>query len=554
MAPDLLDGPIADQTPPRGFTSDAGKRAVKRRAIWIGASLAVIQIAVPLISMVIMLSAVIDGISHRKSIDPRRGAYWQGALWLVETEEPSPFSKKKDDAPSRSRLLRWMPGRDAAPQPARLPPVDEPALIASGDRMWVVGSDLFLALTPRNIERKPFSEVLGYQSALFLYRGRPAAIAAADDGVHRLFTLDDAGSWLPEPSLDLGRGKNQDLFLDEVALLALGERISVFTTTRLEEGSVGAVYLDEVEGFTDRPYKEWKPVVEPNALPDAWDASIIGGRPHVFGVTQDGLDVAVSGYRLAESGAWQKILVVPRGVVSSLGAYDMGGGRFLLAVEGQEGAISAYEVENGQVRRTTQLTANPVDEQLRRMNAVSWLSNLAAVLAPLILALALAGLMRRHRIADFVSSGRTAPFASLWRRGLAASIDLLIAFGPITAAAYPFLFGENLNEQSPAATLALLRWIGISSLWALSWLFVLSALEGRKGISPGKRLLGIRVVGLDLEPCGIGRALVRNLIVVIDASFGFALAIVLIALTPNQQRLGDLAARTVVVLSQRNRG
>jgi uncharacterized RDD family membrane protein YckC len=526
---------------------------VKRRAIWTGASLAVVQIVVPLISLAIMLTAMLDGLSHRTSIDPRKGAYWQGALWLVETEEPSPFSKAKEDAPSRSRLLRWSPGRDEAPQPARLPPVDEPALVASGDRMWVVGSDLFLALTPRNVEKRPISGALGYRSALFLYRGKPAAVAAADDGVHRLFTLDDAGAWSPEPSLDLGRGRNQDLFLDEVALVAPGERITVFTTTMLEEDSVGAVYLEEVEGFTDRPYAEWKPVSAPKALPGVWAASIIGGRPHVFGATLDGLDVAISGYRLDGSGAWERILVMPRGVISSLGAYDMGGGRFLLAVEGQGGAVSAYEIEGGQVRRTTQLAVNPLDEEMRRWNAVSWLSNLAALVAPLILALVLAGPMRRHRVADYAFSGRTAPFASLWRRGLAASIDLLIAFGPVTAAAFPLLLGDDPNEQSPAATLTILGWLGIASLWALAWLFVLSALEGRKGISPGKWLLGIQVVGLDLEPCRFGRALVRNLIVVIDAAFGFALAIVLIALTPNQQRLGDLAARTVVVHPQRNR-
>jgi uncharacterized RDD family membrane protein YckC len=550
---DLLDGLIASEAPPRGFTSGAGKRTIRRRAIWIGAALAFVQIAVPLVSMVIMLSAMFSGITHRTSIDPRKGAYWQGALWLVETEEASPFAKAKDDGTSRSRLLRWTPGRDAAPQPARLPPVDDPALVASGDRMWVVGTDLFLTLTPRKVEKKPISGALGYRSALFLYRGRPAAVAAADDGVHRLFTLDDSGAWSPDPSRDLGRGRNQDLFLDEVALVAPDERITAFTTTMLEEESVGAVYLDDVEGFTDRPYAEWKPVVAPKALPGAWTASIIGGRPHAFGATQNGLDVAVSGYRLAESGAWEEILAMPRGVISSLGAYDMGGGRYLLAVEGQGGAVSAYEVESGQVKRTTQLTANPVDEQMRRMNAVSWLSNLAALVAPLILALVLAGPMRRHRIADFTSAGRTAPFASLWRRGLSASIDLLIAFGPAAAAAYPLLFGESVNEQSPAATLTILSWLGLASLWALLWLFVLSVLEGRKGISPGKWLLGIRVVGLDLAPCGVGRALLRNLIVAIDAAFGFALAIVLIALTPNQQRLGDLATRTIVVSLARSR-
>lgn len=57
----------------------------------------------------------------------------------------------------------------------------------------------------------------------------------------------------------------------------------------------------------------------------------------------------------------------------------------------------------------------------------------------------------------------------------------------------------------------------------------------------------IRVLGTDLQPCGMSRAVVRNLLKVIDGFFNFMVGIMVVALSENWQRVGDMAARTVVV-------
>jgi uncharacterized RDD family membrane protein YckC len=88
-------------------------------------------------------------------------------------------------------------------------------------------------------------------------------------------------------------------------------------------------------------------------------------------------------------------------------------------------------------------------------------------------------------------------------------------------------------------------------LWALLVLLVFSYLEGRYGKTPGKWLLGIRVLGTDLRPCGFGRAFVRNLLTLADGFFSFMVGALLVALTENWQRLGDLAARTIVVVDEK---
>ena len=69
-----------------------------------------------------------------------------------------------------------------------------------------------------------------------------------------------------------------------------------------------------------------------------------------------------------------------------------------------------------------------------------------------------------------------------------------------------------------------------------------------RGRSPGKALFGLRVVGSDGAPEAPRQAVVRGLVALVDlyASLGF-LAIASAMLSPTSQRMGDLAAGTVVI-------
>ena len=80
-------------------------------------------------------------------------------------------------------------------------------------------------------------------------------------------------------------------------------------------------------------------------------------------------------------------------------------------------------------------------------------------------------------------------------------------------------------------------------------------LEGGFGITPGKWLCGIRTLRTTLRPCGVLRALARELMIYVDSMLLFIWlpGILTIAFTKNRQRLGDLVSDTVVVLeSQRD--
>jgi len=80
----------------------------------------------------------------------------------------------------------------------------------------------------------------------------------------------------------------------------------------------------------------------------------------------------------------------------------------------------------------------------------------------------------------------------------------------------------------------------ISGAALLLFLLVRDATGGR---SPGKKLLGLRIVTANGKPCGLARSLVRNLPLVVP---GWNLAEVWLLLT-NRDRSGDRLAGTRVV-------
>jgi len=75
-----------------------------------------------------------------------------------------------------------------------------------------------------------------------------------------------------------------------------------------------------------------------------------------------------------------------------------------------------------------------------------------------------------------------------------------------------------------------------------------SFFEGVFGGTIGKLLLGMRVVNAEGRNCGLGRALVRNLLRIIDAlPFAYIVGAALVDSSDKRQRLGDRVAKTYVV-------
>jgi hypothetical protein len=74
-------------------------------------------------------------------------------------------------------------------------------------------------------------------------------------------------------------------------------------------------------------------------------------------------------------------------------------------------------------------------------------------------------------------------------------------------------------------------------------------MQGLAGITPGKAVTGLRAVNRLGQPCGILRALVRELMWVVDAFPWFVplVAPIVAFATPHHRRVGDFVAGTYVI-------
>jgi uncharacterized membrane protein SpoIIM required for sporulation/uncharacterized RDD family membrane protein YckC len=133
--------------------------------------------------------------------------------------------------------------------------------------------------------------------------------------------------------------------------------------------------------------------------------------------------------------------------------------------------------------------------------------------------------------------------AGVGSRALAALIDTLIlvgsALGTFIVLGIVAGFGVTLGSFGSAVLLLLgfAVWNGYFILF-----------EGlRQGQTPGKRFVGIRVVGDTGNAVGFGAAVARNLLRIVDfLPPPYLIGTLLVALHPRGKRLGDLVAGTVV--------
>ncbi|MFL5738268.1 MAG: RDD family protein [Actinomycetota bacterium] len=87
-------------------------------------------------------------------------------------------------------------------------------------------------------------------------------------------------------------------------------------------------------------------------------------------------------------------------------------------------------------------------------------------------------------------------------------------------------------------------------LAALVWLAYMSVFESRYGASLGKFALGVRVVRVDGTPMDFFTSVVRNVLRAVDGLFFYLVGAIIMWRSPLRQRVGDIAARTVVVPNQ----
>lgn len=140
--------------------------------------------------------------------------------------------------------------------------------------------------------------------------------------------------------------------------------------------------------------------------------------------------------------------------------------------------------------------------------------------------------------------------ASLGSRLLAAGIDLAIQ----GAALFVVLFALGvLGSGGLSVTAVVVVAVLVVTAVVIGYPIAFESLW--RGRTPGKAALGLRVVASDGSPLRFRHAVVRGLFTLVDiiATSGVG-AVVAILVTPHDQRLGDLAAGTLVIRERSGAG
>ncbi len=146
--------------------------------------------------------------------------------------------------------------------------------------------------------------------------------------------------------------------------------------------------------------------------------------------------------------------------------------------------------------------------------------------------------------------------AGLGSRFMAALVDGAIQAAVVAAAWIAAGLGGVLAQRVTAewfglrGSTAMMAMLGLMVLllFVVTWGYYVFFELVWNGQSPGKRVMGIRVMTTGGQAITLTHSLIRNLVRLVDMlPTSYALGIVVMLLNSRAQRLGDLAAGTVVV-------
>lgn len=527
--------------PPSGYLSEEAKRKFTLTAGILGGVFFLLQFVLPFIVMLPMQFMIVAKMSNLKTASGPSATFWDGRLWYVEeTQGPD----QRNLPPDALKFL--VPGADDQPQTACSLGGKDAWLLAGGDRLWAISSQRTEFYRPGGLENVDTTRKLGDTSRPFLWQGQPAMLELTPTGLG-LWVL-QAGQWEQAAPIPLPTGPGiSELSNQQVArnlqAVAAGETLHIF----LRLGST--LYQGEYPAKVSGSRSEWATVETDLSARGSWQAFPLDGEPAILYERHE--EPGFVGVR-PEQGSWKKFFTYSSSMPIDIGACATGRpGEFLVLLQSFPGSLRVLQVQDGNQVSLKRYGSKSFGFFQLLMVPIGLM--LAALFClPVLLAFILSSQMTRLRVCDYSYQGRSMRLASLWSRALAQIIDLVFLAGPV-AAGYILLF-LNLSsmfesEPDPMNMIAGFVLVMLGFLWLLLVLVIFSYLEGRWGVTPGKMALHIRVLGSDLEPCGFGRGLVRNLLTFVDGFSNFLVGILVAALSEHWQRVGDMAARTIVVVA-----
>jgi uncharacterized RDD family membrane protein YckC len=521
----------------KGYLSETEKSKFTITAGIIGASFLILQFILPFVFMLFMLPSMMFFQKDMFKIQNMgKSAVIKDQLWY----EISSIGPRNDS--STPIIKKVSIDKQQEPEKVCELNVDSPWLMTDKSDLWYISSSAIGKI--KNNKPEPFrnTKMLGDIYKPFFYQGKPAVIEKTPEGFF-LVTFKD-GNWQAGKKMSL-TGSNEASKLNGVQVVIQNNN-DVYIFARFDS----IIYFQKGFTFEDEPKKQWKPVT-PSSY--KWDAASINGKLAVFYTDKGhhrGFNSTLNGVKLLD-GKWTDFFKYQTPIMDKLIVHSLQGEKFIIVATSFPGSFYIIKAEN-----------NKVIEKIRHGNsfpfpkgmmAMMFIPHVFSFILPVILAIVLSSLMFKYRICYYTAEDKKeVAYASLTRRAMSQIIDSAFAGGPMIVGGIFmfhsfFDFEKLITSNSPFFMLSGFLFILAGAGWGFICLFLFSWWEGSCGQTPGKWCLGIKVLGTDLKPCGFGRAIVRNLLKFVDGFLQFMVGIMLIALTENWQRIGDMAARTIVI-------
>jgi len=520
----------------KGYISEEHKRKFTVIAVILAALFFISQVILPYIIMIAYMPSMMFYSHRMKYTNIKNSALWQEQIWYIEESFEETGEKIKNN------LIALKIGEEEPVIKEEIS-MRDPLLLADKDKLWIISSSSISHYNGEELKSIPNTKQLDYIHSPFLYQDKPAVIEITSGNLNLL--VFNGNDWIQERTL-ISNIYDSPYPGRKMKIISQDNAIYSF----LKFGGT-LYYRKGLPSDKEKDLTLWKPLcsVGINCYP-----ILIDKKPTVFRSSgNEGLAIELKGIRLS-NGTWEEFFLHKIYFIEELSIHPIDTNKFILLTQTFPGSFKVTEVKNGEILKGILYGKGPFSptEMIKKMYRLYIL----IMFIPLILALILSSLMQKHRITKYEENGVIIHFASLTKRGFAQAIDFAIAWAPwiisfTTIMLNPFSF-EKMFLMSEHESILRLAWIFTACLfWALLWLFIFSFTEGKYGKTPGKWLFRIKVLGMDLEPCGFGRALIRNVLEIIDSFFNFMVGIMLIALTYNWQRIGDMFAKTIVVEDER---
>ncbi len=517
----------------KDFVSDAVKRTYSVR---VGLTCGIILLLQFVIPFLVMLPVWLSFPARQNIISRHlmfnKSVLWQGDIWYLE-------ESWRTDIPEHNAILKKVtPQHKQKPITVAEIPVLNPWLISAHGKLWIVSSTHIGTCEGDTVVMRPVPKPLGEISSPFIFDNKLAVLEGTPSGVN--LVVADGYSWGRKQRLNLDQEGDSIFAVNNYRVITTPEEIYLFHQLNRT--------LFYRTGLSLTANQDSWNLVGP--IDYYYFPTVVDGKPSVFTTRHSKLTDTENLVGLQIDGSeWKNIVFTEQPSMEHFAVFPLASDEFLVFTESFRSGLHSFVVKNDKM----------MDRRIYvPQNFFPLFFVFMFVFSYVIMVLMVSALMKRFRSGYYEYTDKKMKFATLSRRAFAYVIDMLIMSIPLAVMWIIGIVGvvksgnSGGNDTLVPVIMSGMMLVGFGL--AIAFYFLYSYLEGKNGQTPGKRLLKIKVLGTDLQPCGFGRALLRNLLLLVDGSFNNIVGVAVIAYTEHWQRIGDMAARTIVVESPANHG